>query len=152
VSISPPGFHNNFNDRGGFNDRDSGRGRGGRSWRDEDNDRRSFNRGPGNFERKSSRWMDQKNDEEWEADDQQQQPPQSQNSEQSSSFTDNGDGDHQHEAPPDTDDNQERQEVNEAEPNETFDNHSQGEAEPCPSAEIEAGNTTPLCDEAESKE
>lgn len=169
--LPPPGFHNNnFNDRGGNfhdRDRDSGpRGRGGRNWRDEDNDRRSFsnNRNSGSFERKGSRWMDnQKNDDEWNGDEQQKAPQAQQSSseqqEQSSSFDNgngSGNGDFQ-DAPPGTEDNQRFDEpTNEPAPFESsaeaFDSHSQGDASAEPASADNAGNTTPLCDEAEAKD
>ena len=166
------GFNNNnFNERGGnFQERESSqtRGRGGRNWReDEAGERSSFSRGSGNVERKSSRWMDtQKNDEEWDATEPQQQPPQSQTpveqQEQSSSLNDNGngEGDFQHEVPPGTEPNEEpTNEPAAIEANETFDNHRQEDSNIEPSSadsggpeDDNPGNTTPLCDEAESKE
>lgn len=176
IMNSPLGFNNNnFNERGGnFQDRDressQSRGRGGRNWReDEAGERSSFSRGSGNTERKSSRWMDtQKNDDEWDATEQQQQPPQSQTpteqQEQGSSLNDNGnregEGDYQHELPPGTELNEEpANEPVAIEANETFDNHRQEDSNIEPTSadsggidEDNPGNTTPLCDEAESKE
>ena len=108
----------------------------------------------------------QKNDDEWDATEQQQQPPQSQTpteqQKQSSSLNDNGngDGDYQHELPPGTELNEEpANEPAAIEANETFDNHRQEDSNIEPTSadsggieEDNVGNTTPLCDEAESKE
>lgn len=178
---SSKGFHNNsssssYNDRQGFNDRDSGRGRGSsRNWREDEGERRNF-QPRGNFERKSSRWMDnQKTDDDWEGDDQQQQQApeksqqdssevQEQSSRNDESFDNNGNGENendrdevQQEMPPGTEENQQKSfEEPEATPFESnepsFDNHHQGDSVDAGGNEDNPGNTTPLCDEAESKD
>lgn len=175
TSFFRAGFHNNnFNDRqGGFHERDSGanqRGRGGRNWRDEDNgDRRNFSRGGGNFERKGSRWMGNQRDDDWDNEDQRPQSesndqPQDTSARHDETFdnggADNGGGEdfpqsEKHEdAPPGTDEQQQsfddRPEETSHRPEPTFDDHQESQADN--GGNEPAGNTTPLCDEAESKE
>lgn len=174
--------NNNFNDRqGGFNDRDSGpnqRGRGRNNWRDEEREGRNFpQRGGSNFgDRKSSRWMGNQRSDDWDDEDQPKQPSQQDSNDQSSrneeeNFNDNDNGnggtdgdndDYQqpekHEdAPPGTedpsfDDGPSNEPSNEPQ-QESFNQNEPNVDQSCGDDDDDnAGNTTPLCDETESKE
>lgn len=182
VFSSQAGFNNfNDRQGGGFNDTDSyprsGRGQS-RNWREDDGDRRNFQqRGSGSFERKGSRWMANQDDE-YDDDSQQQDSSgrQDQSSRDEESFNDNGaaddDNDYQQQdqqpqhqqqledSPPGMEAQQQSEQQFQDEPannfpaNESLDNHDRDDSkiEESGGVEIAPGNTTPLCDEAESKE
>lgn len=115
----------------------------------------------------------QKTEDDWDGDDQQQPPeksqqdssePQEQSSRNDENFDNNGNGENENdrdevqlEVPPGTEENQqqsfEEPEAASVESNEpSFDNHNQGDSVDAGGNDDNPGNTTPLCDEAESKD
>ncbi|XP_070499881.1 SR-related and CTD-associated factor 8 isoform X2 [Chironomus tepperi] len=124
------GFNNNFNDRGGFHDRDANQRGGRRNWNDNDNDRRGGSFPPrGGFDRtnRSKRWGNSRERDEYDSSEQNEQDNTEQHQQESKNenFENNDEQESSQvneELPPGTENYEEPSMVEDHHPKGSFDN------------------------------